>query len=85
MPTQLHDHHEIEAAKVTLSPDEVADITGRASPSHQCKWLDDNGWKYWKAASGRPVVGRWYATLKLAGLDPIAPKAPELPAWELMR
>lgn len=55
-----------------LSADEIAELTGRKAPNVQCEWLQSHGWAYEKNASGRPVIGRWYARLKLAGIQPAA-------------
>lgn len=55
-----------------LTADELAEITGRKHAAHQREWLDRNGWAYVRNASGRPIVGRWYARQKLAGITPTA-------------
>ena len=38
----------------------------------QREWLDKNGWPYVVNASGRPIVGRWAARIRLAGVQPTA-------------
>lgn len=53
-----------------LSDDEVAAITGYLTPSKQIQWLATNGWQHVLSGARRPVVGRLYARLKLAGLKP---------------
>lgn len=53
-----------------LTDDEMATITGYLIPSKQIQWLDSNGWQYVLNGARRPVVGRLYARLKLAGLKP---------------
>lgn len=53
-----------------LTDDEVASITGYLIPSKQIQWLDSNGWQHVLSGSRRPIVGRLYARLKLAGLKP---------------
>ncbi|RQA20089.1 DUF4224 domain-containing protein [Pseudomonas aeruginosa] len=39
-------------------------------PSKQIEWLNRYGWKYAVTAANRPIVGRVYARLKLAGVKP---------------
>ncbi|HBN8473714.1 TPA: DUF4224 domain-containing protein [Pseudomonas aeruginosa] len=53
-----------------LSEEEVAELTGREYPSKQIEWLNRSGWKYAVTAANRPIVGRVYARLKLAGVKP---------------
>jgi hypothetical protein len=53
-----------------LTDDEVASITGYLTPSKQIQWLASNGWQHVLNGARRPVVGRLYARLKLAGLKP---------------
>lgn len=55
-----------------LSSDELAEITGRKNRAAQRVWLDENGWTYAMNAAGRPIVGRWYARMRLAGVTPTA-------------
>lgn len=44
-------------------------------PSKQISWLADHGWQYTLTGARRPVVGRVYARLKLAGVRPSATNA----------
>lgn len=60
---------ELSLLSETLKPDEVAEITGAKTCEGQRSWLDSNRWKYYTTRSGRPIVGRLYARLKLAGID----------------
>lgn len=53
-----------------LAEEELAGITGYQTPSRQIRWLCNNGWQYVLTGARRPVVGRVYARLKLAGLKP---------------
>lgn len=53
-----------------LTDDEVASITGYQTPSRQAQWLASNGWQHVLNGARRPVVGRLYARLRLAGLKP---------------
>lgn len=62
----------------TLAPDELADITGSRTARGQLEWLDANGWQHHKNRAGAPIVGRWYARMKLAG---ITPQAANAQAW----
>lgn len=57
-----------------LTPEELAEVTGCKLPSSQREWLERNGWRFVVNAAQRPVVGRWYARMKLAGVDPGKPK-----------
>ena len=52
-----------------LTEDEIATITGYLTPSRKIQWLASNGWKHVLSGARRPVVGRLYARLKLAGLN----------------
>ncbi|WP_456239034.1 DUF4224 domain-containing protein [Pseudomonas asplenii] len=44
-------------------------------PGKQIAWLANNGWQYLLTGARRPVVGRIYARLKLAGVRPTASNA----------
>jgi hypothetical protein len=59
----------------TLSEDELAAITGYKTPSFQRQWLSRNSWEHVLTGAQRPVVGRVYARLKLAGVKPSATNA----------
>lgn len=54
----------------TLSDEELITITGYKTPSHQRQWLVKNAWAFVLTGAQRPVVGRVYARLKLAGVKP---------------
>jgi Domain of unknown function (DUF4224) len=56
----------------TLSHEEVEAITGAARKGEQIQWLASNGWIYCTTRAGEPVVGRLYARLKMAGINPQA-------------
>lgn len=58
-----------------LTEDEIAAITGYLTPSKQIQWLASNGWNHVLSGARRPVVGRLYARLKLAGLNASETKA----------
>ncbi len=63
-----------------LTDDEVVALTGRKLASHQIQWLEEHHWKFERTAAQRPVVGRLYARLKLAGIKPTPTAAQE---WSL--
>jgi hypothetical protein len=54
---------------VILTTDELIAISGREQKSGQVEWLASNGWTFAKTAAGMPIVGRWYAHMKMAGVD----------------
>jgi len=54
----------------TLNQEELVAITGYQIPSRQIQWLSSNGWEYVLTGARRPIVGRIYARLKLAGVKP---------------
>ena len=53
-----------------LTTEELLEVTGYKSPGPQREWLDRNGWVYATTGAGRPVVGRWFARLRMAGVQP---------------
>ena len=55
-----------------LTAEELAEVTGYKHVASQREWLDKNGWPYVVNASGRPIVGRWAARMRLAGVQPTA-------------
>ncbi|GLK88303.1 DUF4224 domain-containing protein [Pseudomonas turukhanskensis] len=55
-----------------LSDEDLIALTGYRLPSRQIEWLTSNGWKYFVTGANRPIVGRIYARLKLAGVKPTA-------------
>lgn len=54
---------------VILTAEEIAAISGRERKGEQVEWLASNGWTFAKTAAGVPIVGRWYAHMKMAGVD----------------
>ncbi|MNF50072.1 hypothetical protein D3C76_385010 [compost metagenome] len=72
----------MEIQSETLTDEELATITGYLIPSKQITWLANNGWQYVLTRARRPVVGRAYARLKLAGVRPTATNA-VAEAWTL--
>ncbi|WP_397469579.1 DUF4224 domain-containing protein [Pseudomonas sp. DD1] len=65
----------MEFQSETLADEELATITGYQIPSKQIQWLSDNRWEFVLTGARRPVVGRVYARLKLAGVKPSAVNA----------
>ena len=53
-----------------LAEDEISAITGFKLARSQINWLEQHGWHYELTGARRPVVGRVYARLKLAGVKP---------------
>lgn len=66
----------------TLDDDELVAITGYRLPSKQIDWLTRKGWQFVTNGANRPVVGRVYARLKLAGVKPSTVNAVAQP-WAL--
>lgn len=65
----------MEIASEFLDEEEVVRITGYQIPSKQIAWLANNGWQYALTRARRPIVGRVYARLKMAGVKPSATNA----------
>lgn len=82
MSTSHHHDNVWQIQSETLSEEELATITGYQIPSCQKRWLISNGWQHVLTAAGRPVVGRVYARLKLAGVKPSATNA-TAEAWTI--
>ena len=66
---------DLRLSSETLTDEELGVITGYLIPSRQIHWLNMNGWKYVLTGARRPIVGRVYARLKLAGVNPSATNA----------
>jgi hypothetical protein len=62
-----------------LTADELVEVTGYKHAASQREWLDKNAWHYVLNAAGRPIVGRWYARMRLSGITPTFSGAQ--PAW----
>lgn len=60
---------ELHLPSETLAADELSEITGAKTNDGQRTWRDANRWKYHMNRAGRPIVGRVYARLKLAGIE----------------
>lgn len=61
-----------------LTAEELAEISGYKHTASQRDWLDRNGWKYVLNAAGRPIVGRYFARMQLAG---VSCQVANAPAW----
>lgn len=53
--------------RLTLTPDQILEVTGYKRPADQMRWLRDHGWIFTLNAAGRPVVSRAYAERRLGG------------------
>ena len=45
---------------LNLTPEQVADLTGRKQPKRQMEWLAANGWRFFVGGDGLPKVDREY-------------------------
>jgi len=72
----------METQSEFLSPEELTAMIGAPSARKQIRWLADHGWRYELNAARRPIVGRVYARLKLAGVKPSGAAAVAEP-WTL--
>jgi len=63
----------------TLTSEEIAEISGCTRRHDQIEWLEKNHWVHHKNRAGMPIVGRLYARLKLAGVNPS--RFNSEPAW----
>lgn len=53
-----------------LQHNDLCKLTGKMASKQQITWLTENGWKFHISALGSPIVGTWYARMKLAGIEP---------------
>ena len=60
----------MELQSETLTDKELATITGYQIPSKNIQWLTNNHWEFVLTGARRPIVGRVYARMKLAGIKP---------------
>ena len=72
----------MEIQTETLADEELATITGYQLPSKQIRWLTENHWEFVLTGARRPIVGRMYTRMKLAGVKPVAGKV-EAEVWTL--
>jgi len=74
---------ELQLQSETLTEDEISDISGCVRRNDQVNWLKNNGWVFILNHAKVPKVGRLYARLKLAGINPAALVAPEATGWKM--
>lgn len=67
----------------TLEPEEIAKISGCARSGDQVDWLKKNGWVFFQNRAGAPIIGRLYARMKMAGINPAALAGHEASGWQL--
>lgn len=67
----------------TLSPAEVRELSGCFRRSGQIDWLKRNGWVHFLNRAGMPIIGRQYARMRLAGIDPANTKPAQDAGWQL--
>lgn len=72
----------VDLKSETLTDEELAIITGYQIPSKQIQWLTNNHWEFVLTGARRPIVGRVYTRMKLAGVQPFAVKS-VAEAWTL--
>lgn len=65
----------MELQSETLTDEELATITGYQIPSKHIQWLTNNHWAFVLTGARRPIVGRVYARMKLAGVQPYSVSA----------
>ena len=63
---------QLPTGEITLEPEELERITGAKTARGQVAWLEEKRWQYELTGAQKPVVGRWYATIRLAGIDATA-------------
>lgn len=73
---------ELPISSETLSEDEVSDISGCSRKSDQIEWLTKNGWVFFQNRAGAPKIGRLYARLRMAGINPASLNAPATTGWQ---
>lgn len=66
----INSNNAMPLSSETLTDDELALITGYQIPSKQIQGLTHNHWEFVLTGARRPIVGRVYARMKLAGVKP---------------
>lgn len=74
---------ELSLPTETLSEEEVTDISGCSRKNDQVDWLAKNGWVFFQNRAGAPKIGRLYARLRMAGINPSTLMAPAAGGWSL--
>lgn len=68
-----------------LTPEQIAELTGRIRASQQLAWLRDHGWRHETNAAGRPIVMVAEAERHLlGGAAPVKSKPAPEPRFDLM-
>ena len=57
-----------EVATEILADADIEIITGLVYPAAQIKWLKKHGWNFEINRKNKPVVGKYYARMRLAGV-----------------
>ena len=67
-----------------LATGEVVELTGAEKPAGQMKWLKNHDWNFVLNAKNKVKIGRWYARMKLAGVNLEAPpqQSTDLPKFD---
>ncbi len=81
-------HLDIQFPSQILLPEELAGITGAHRKGDQIEWFASNGWVFHRNKAGEPIVGRMYARLRMAGVNPTMmgqTQGPELPDFSKVR
>jgi hypothetical protein len=68
---------------LTLSPDELLDLTGYRAPSKQCAWLAAHGFLFERRRNGTPAVLRSHVERRMGGAGATAAGAAE-PNWSAL-
>jgi len=65
-----------------LTPQEIAELTGRVRYSAQINWLRANGFEVIPRADGRPMVLRTHVEVKMGGLVNSPAEPTVEPNWD---
>lgn len=60
----------MEHTSEILDEEEMMRLTGYQIPSKQIAWLANNGWQYTLTRARRPIIGRMYFRMRMAGVKP---------------
>lgn len=71
---------------LTLTRDELVELTGKSQPARMCVWLTARGWHFEPPArrGDVPKVDRAYYTAKMSGQQPGAPSRRVEPCFDFM-
>lgn len=68
---------------LTLTAEELIEITARVRPSAQIRWLDRHGWPYVRGADGHPKVLRAFVQSSIGGIA-LAHTSRPGPDWDAL-